>query len=46
MSTTPEGERTGSAEQDSAPGENPILADLIWLQETREDRLAEDRHLR
>ncbi|WP_327333731.1 hypothetical protein [Streptomyces anulatus] len=26
--------------------EDPILADLIWLQRTRENRLAEDRENR
>ncbi|MET8059457.1 hypothetical protein ACWECC_04260 [Streptomyces microflavus] len=46
MTGTTGGEQTGSAEQGAAPAEDPILADLIWLQETREDRLAEDRRLR
>ncbi|MFB6903490.1 hypothetical protein ACFCWB_04365 [Streptomyces bacillaris] len=46
MSDTTDGEQTEPAEWGSGPAENPVLADLIWLQETREDRLTEGRRLR
>ncbi|MFD4273052.1 hypothetical protein R2B67_14585 [Streptomyces cyaneofuscatus] len=46
MTGTTGDEQTESTEQGSVPAEDPILADLIWLQETREDRLAKARHLR
>ncbi|MFB8121271.1 hypothetical protein ACFVG1_04435 [Streptomyces bacillaris] len=46
MSDTTDREQTKLAERGSDPAEDPVLADLIWLQETREDRLTEGRRLR
>lgn len=38
-------EQTPPKAAEPAP-DDPILADLIWLQDTREVRLAEDQQLR
>ncbi|MEV8455514.1 hypothetical protein AB0467_28520 [Streptomyces sp. NPDC052095] len=41
MRRPPETRRRTQAAQDQETKDNPILADLIWLQQTRSRRLAE-----